>query len=78
MNISNIITQEVASVTKQPPTELPALYHTVDPEALGRVLESLPDENGYIKFRYADCHVTIDAAGDITVQQQEIPHVRVD
>lgn len=49
------------------PLELPPLSHTVDPDALDVIIDSL--EYGTVEFQYAGYPVTIDSDGTVSVTE---------
>jgi hypothetical protein len=65
VNVGEGVVHAVASATDTDPLELPALYETIDPDALNAIIGSMAD--GKVVFEYADCTVTVDSLGDIYV-----------
>ncbi|MFC7177438.1 HalOD1 output domain-containing protein [Halosegnis marinus] len=49
--------------------ELPTLAEAVDPDALSSLFDTPGGTRGSVTFEYADCLVTVTAAGDVTVER---------
>lgn len=69
MNVPEVVVQKVASQEEVPPTDLPSLYHTIDPDALNAMIRSMSDDDGVVKFQYAGCFVTVNGDGIVSVTQ---------
>lgn len=65
-SVSVNVVQRVATTTDRETTELPPLYDTLDPEALDALVDSLT-VSASVEFVYSGCRVTVDAAGNISV-----------
>lgn len=64
MTISEQVITTVAKATNQDPLELPALFHTIDPDKLNALIETM--DKGEFLFDYAGLSVTITQTGSIT------------
>jgi hypothetical protein len=53
----------VAGDSRHEPRDFPPLYESVDPEALGSVIDTL--DSGEVSFEYADHVVTVRSDGDV-------------
>jgi hypothetical protein len=71
-SVVNAITSTVAAATERDPFALPALYHTIDPDALVSILRSRDTETQkadvIIEFQYAGCLLKADCHGTLTVR----------
>ncbi|QKY19167.1 hypothetical protein B4589_001780 [Halolamina sp. CBA1230] len=56
----------VATVSGVDPLVLPPLYDAIDPDALDALVEGMTD--GEVVFTYAECEITVTAAGVIDVE----------
>ncbi|WP_254279171.1 HalOD1 output domain-containing protein [Haloarcula marina] len=64
-DIVHAIVSAVATATDQSVVDIdPPLYDCLDPDALGRVIETA--ENAVVEFRHAGCAVTVDSDGTVT------------
>ncbi|WP_425490684.1 HalOD1 output domain-containing protein [Haloprofundus salilacus] len=63
-SISQQIVRLVADDSATEPDELPPLYHSIDPNALETIIESM--SRGHVQFLYAG--VTVRIAADGTVE----------
>jgi hypothetical protein len=59
--------QAVADHTGEELTELPPLWHVLDPESLDGVLQHSWQTDAAVGFRYNGCRVSVDTAGTVTV-----------
>ena len=64
MTTSEQIITTVAKATNRDPLELPALFHTIEPDALNVLLETM--DTGEFLFDYAGVSVSITRKGPIT------------
>jgi hypothetical protein len=64
-SVSELVIQKVAEVTDRDPVDLPPLYHSVDPDAVDELVESL--SNGTIQFTYANQEIVITSRGEIAL-----------
>lgn len=67
-SVAERVVESVAKATEKDAVELPALYGTIEPDALGAVVHAMTD--GEIQFEYADHAVTVQNDGAVTVTQQ--------
>ncbi|MFT4882666.1 MAG: hypothetical protein ACI8U4_000160 [Natronomonas sp.] len=67
-SVSELVIQKVAEVTDRDPVDLPPLYHSVDPDAVDELVESL--SNGTIQFKYANQEIKITSRGEIALTAQ--------
>lgn len=70
-NVSTRVIQALADSTGTDAGNLPPLYESVDPDALVRLVESLDDPKGSIKFSHADHRLLISADGGVAVKPDE-------
>ena len=61
------VVDAVADYTDTDVMDLPPLFHSIDPEALDRVVRSMDD--GEISFVYTDLRITVDSQGAIRVEE---------
>lgn len=64
MTVSQQVIMAVAKATDQDPLELPALFHTIEPDALNTLIETM--DKGEFLFDYAGEAVTITREGSAT------------
>lgn len=66
------IVRSVADREGTDPMALPPLYDSVDVDALARVVASMDTEStaGRVRFSYCGYIVTVDAAGQVTVDDE--------
>lgn len=64
----------VAEQTNTDPLELPALYDTIDPDALDTLLTTL--KSGHIEFNYAGQPVRLESDGTVHLTRDGVPHTR--
>jgi len=57
----------VAAATDSDPLDLPPLYNTIDPNAVDSYVKHNTD--GHISFVYADMTVTVEATGEIHLDE---------
>lgn len=72
--LSVTIATAVSAVTGTDVTDLPPLHYSIDADALERLFEPRADglrSNGRVTFEYNDCHVTVSATGEITVDRPD-------
>lgn len=66
------VVETVSAATGAGPLELPPIYAAVDPDALDRLVDSLPGDAGAlpcsVTFEYADQLVTVDGEGTVAVE----------
>jgi len=71
-SVSEAVVKAVSAAEDCPPTLLPPLYSTVNPEALNKVFSvtnsDAPDRGGHISFQFSSCFVTVSENGYINVQ----------
>jgi len=60
------VVEAVATLEKTKVTNLPALYETLDPDALDQLYESSTDAR--MTFTYHDYRVAVETDGVVTVQ----------
>lgn len=54
------------------PTDLPPLYHAIDPDALDRLFApGGPRMRGEVSFEMAGCEVVVDGDGQVTATPDE-------
>lgn len=63
MTISEQVIETVATATDRDPLELPALFHSIDPDALDSLVATM--ESGEFFFEYAGFSVTITRKGSL-------------
>lgn len=68
MNVPEVVVQKVASQEDVPPTDLPSLYQTIDPDALNAIVQSMSDD-GVVTFQYTGCSVSVNGDGIVSVTQ---------
>ena len=64
MSISEQVITTVANATNRDPLELPALFHTIDPDALDTLIETM--RMGEFIFEFAGASVTIHRSGAVS------------
>lgn len=67
-SVTERIVEAVAAVTGTEPLSLPALYGTIDPEALDALFRgnvASPPLDGLVVIAYAGCVVTVHADGEV-------------
>lgn len=67
--MSERVVQGVAAVKSTDPLDLPPLYDSIDPEALGALVDRM--DEGEVVFTYAGTEVTVTADGAIDVEERE-------
>lgn len=70
--LSEYVAGAVAAVTDRDRSELGALYESIDPAALDRILQpvvgdELRKDGGCVAFTYADCDITVYWDGEVTI-----------
>ena len=72
--LSYTICEAVAEQTETDICELPPLYETIDPEALGAVLWCSNDADSHpersVEFSYCGYRVTIDSTGQVQLHPE--------
>jgi hypothetical protein len=66
MDTSERVVQGVSNLKSTDPLDLPPLYDSIDPEALGAVIDRM--DEGEVVFTYAGTEVTVTADGVIDVE----------
>lgn len=64
------VVDTVAKDAGRDPTELPALYDELDPDALNKIIESGKPEIS-VSFVYNDRNITVHGQGDVVVRSQD-------
>jgi predicted DNA-binding ArsR family transcriptional regulator len=67
-SVSERVIRKVADVTNRDPVELPPLYHSIDPDAVNKLVDSL--SSGTIHFTYANQEIEITSRGEIALTHQ--------
>jgi hypothetical protein len=62
---SERVVEAVAEASECDVLELPPLYESIDPDALGALVDAMA--NGDISFTYANHRVTVDSDGTVSV-----------
>jgi hypothetical protein len=65
---SSTVVEAVAELEAMNVTELPALYETLDPDALDQLYDSCTDAR--VTFSYYDYRIAVDTDGSVTVQSR--------
>lgn len=63
--ISELVVEKVADVTGRDPLDLTPMYHSIDPDAVDALVESLSD--GVIHFTYENLEIEISSSGEIAL-----------
>lgn len=66
--VSELVVEKVADVTGRDPADLPPLYHSIDPDAVNKLVESL--STGAIHFTYTNQEIEITSNGEIALTAQ--------
>lgn len=62
------VIEAVAHERERDPTELPPLYHTIEPDALDGIISPAGDpQDIQLTFNYAGCEVTVTGEDAVTV-----------
>lgn len=73
--VSTKVITAVADHTDTDPTELPPLFHVIDPDALDQLfqskLTSAESITGQVTFTMAGCEVVVDSSGQVTVTSSD-------
>lgn len=69
---SEAVIRSVADHTNTDPTDLPALYHTIDPDALDATVQGTGVSR--VVFAYADLEITVTGPQDVTVRDPGPAH----
>lgn len=70
------VAREIADHEEVDPTELPPLYHSLDPTALNSLFESTAgggSRTGRVTFTYGRKRIAVDSDGDVTVEPNRRP-----
>jgi hypothetical protein len=74
-SVSEVVVEAVSATENSPPTSLPPLYNTVDPDALDMIFKETENDTsdriGYISFQYSDSVVTIGKNGYLSVHKSQ-------
>jgi len=70
--VSTRVVQRVATSTNQEVAQLPALYDTIDPDALDAIISSVSTNTSSltIRFSYSGCQITINGSGEVSVEER--------
>jgi hypothetical protein len=68
--LMNDICRKVAENENVDVTELPPLYHTIDPEALQRFFELVGNQSVTVEFVYAGYKITVSENGIVTANKK--------
>ncbi|MFD1515835.1 HalOD1 output domain-containing protein [Halomarina rubra] len=66
--LSTEIIEAVAAKRGQDEAGLPVFYEAIDPEALQRAVETMPD-SGTVTFPYAGFEVTVEGTGTVALRK---------
>lgn len=72
---SQAVVNAIADHQGLTPSEVePKLYTVIEPDALDRLFESTPTgsdrSSGHVTFSYGDVEVSVDADGNVTIEEQ--------